>query len=42
MWTLVHTSGAQKGRWKTFDCAENFRMMLDDWWMWETMQVNMI
>lgn len=39
-YTLVHCSGARKGLWFSRDDAENFRLMLDDYWLWTVVNIN--
>ena len=42
MWTLVNRYGGTKGRWTSFEIADQFRLMLDDWWMWSVIRVDEI
>lgn len=38
-YTLINSaSGATKGNFNSKEVAENYRMKLDDWWLWEVIR----
>ena len=42
MWILVNRYGGMKGRYKSFEKADEIRLSLDDWWMWSVEHINNI
>lgn len=41
-YTLIHISGATKGSFKSYEGADNYRLCLDDWWLWEVVKIDEI
>ena len=42
MWCLVNIFGGRFGCWQTYDEADNYRLMLDDWDLWSIENVDFL